>query len=663
MGWDAFGLPAENAAMERGIHPADWTKSNIASMKIQMEKILTDFDWDREVTTCYPEYYKWTQYLFLQMYKAGLAYQKEAVVNWDPIDQTVLANEQVDSEGRSWRSGAKVECRKLKQWFLKITRFVEPLLNDLDTLDKWPDRVKQMQRFWIGKSRGAEFDFVVNLSSHESPYTIKVFTSRPDTIFGVQYLAISMDHPLISKEYFPQETLSSVLEFVEIFEHQGTRLKDEKVGKGVYATHPITGSPVPIYVAPYVVSDYGTGAVMGVPAHDERDWEFFKQNLLDSEGDVKRVVEPPEQRGSLKLDPSSNRVYTSLGILTDDCGKYAGLSSKEAMKRIVHDAQEAGPFSSQKASELLPVNIYGMFFLGNDTNVANKDEPFKQLITQGMVHGKTFKDPKSGRFLKPEEIDLTDPSNPIQISTGLTPVVTFEKMSKSKYNGVDPETTINNYGADATRLHMLYKAPVSEVLEWEEASIVGMQRWILRVRRLVENVVSKGLRTIDSSAISNLSLMSKAEKETYRIINITIKEVTAALEEGHSFNTAISSLIKLTNHLIGISPNLSEKTLQERATVDSNNLSLYEYGVRALIKMISPMAPAIGEEFWEILNKDQHYWQQPVNDVDTVNLKSTIFDESWPKVDEKGLNVEEVTCVVQVGRSSRFVCEDLIVGN
>ncbi|CAG8575848.1 11418_t:CDS:10, partial [Acaulospora morrowiae] len=754
MGWDAFGLPAENAAIERDIHPADWTASNIASMKQQMERILTDFDWDREVTTCYPEYYKWTQYLFLQMYKAGLAYQKEAVVNWDPIDRTVLANEQVDSEGRSWRSGAKVERRKLKQWFLKITDYVEPLLNDLDTLDKWPDRVKQMQRFWIGKSTGAEFDFVVNSSSHGSPYTIKVFTSRPDTIFGVQYLAVSMDHPLVSKEFLPQETLSNLLESV-----------DEKVEKGIntgiYATHPITGSSIPIFIAPYVISDYGTGALMGVPAHDERDQKFFKQNLLVSKKDIKRVVEPAEQDES-----SNNEVYTSLGILTKDCGKYAGMSSKEAMKNIVNDAQKAGygrwsvqyrlrdwlisrqrywgapipiihcpkcdvvpvpesdlpvilpndvsftyrngsplkqahdwlnckcpkcqgparrdtdtmdtfvdsswyfmrytdpkntllPFSSRNASELLPVDIYvggiehailhllysrffakfmskhDMFSFKNGSNMENKNEPFKQLITQGMVHGKTFKDPKTGRFLKPMEVDLTDPNNPVQISTGLKPIISFEKMSKSKYN-----------------------APASEVLEWEEMSIVGMQRWISRVGRLVENVVENGLKSVDPNVIDNLDSMNKEEKETYRIINVTIKEVTTVLEESYSFNTAISSLIKLTNHLTSISPNLNEAAPREKPVIEPTNVIispyLYEYGVRALIKMLAPMAPSFGEEFWEILNKMQYLDHQLGNDANIDNLGNTIFNEPWPKVDEKGLSVEEVTCVVQINGKTRF---------
>ncbi|CAG8465748.1 21693_t:CDS:10 [Dentiscutata erythropus] len=729
MGWDAFGLPAENAAMERGIHPADWTISNISSMKKQMERILADFDWDREVTTCNPDYYKWTQYLFLQMYKERLAYQKEAIVNWDPVDQTVLANEQVDSDGRSWRSGAKVERRKLKQWFFKITDFAESLLNDLDSLDKWPDYVKQMQRNWIGKSKGAEFDFIVE--SKRSEFTVKVFTSRPDTIFGVQYLAISIDHPLLSEEWLPQNTCSQVLQFVKnIRQQQSFELNDVNTGQGmhtgVFAKHPITGLSIPIYVASYVVPDYGTGAVMGVPAHDERDWEFVKVNRIISEENIKKVIMPVIQDNSTQ---HSNKAFTLRGILTAECGQYAGLSSDNAEKAIVENAQKAGygrwsvqvvpvpeselpvllptnvtfsgrggsplkqvqewitckcpkcqgpairdtdtmdtfvdsswyfmrytdsknsnqPFCSKKASNLLPVDVYiggiehanlhllySRFFtkfMFKQGMYTGQDEPFKQL---GMVHGKTFKDPISGRFLKPDEVDLSDPNKPIQISTGIAPVVSFEKMSKSKYNGVDPETTINNYGADATRLHILFKAPVSEVLEWEDASIVGMQRWIARVWRLAENVSEKTSPANIHSLNSNLNLLNKEDKETYRIINVTIKEVTADYKSS-TFNTAVSSLIKLTNHLTSISPFQNENASKNSTVVSP----IYEYGIRTLVKMMAPMAPSIGEEFWEILNKGKQH-------------TTSVFEELWPEVNTECLSANEVTCVVQINGKMRF---------
>ncbi|CAG8481214.1 21382_t:CDS:10 [Rhizophagus irregularis] len=733
MGWDAFGLPAENAAIEHGIHPVDWTVSNIKAMKMQMEKILTDFDWDRLT-------------------------KKEAVVNWDPIDQTVLANEQVDGEGRSWRSGAKVELRKLKQWFFKITDFAEPLLKDLDKLNEWPDRVKQMQRYWIGKSEGAEFDFIVNLNRkyRETTFLIKVFTSRPDTIFGVRYLAISTDHALVSKDFLQSDVYSKVLKLAEEMKQYLIGANEKKkstkgINTGLYATHPITGATIPIYVASYVVSDYGTGAVMGVPAHDQRDWNFTKANRIVDEKDIRRVVKPYSAKFIEECE-----VYTSYGILTSDCGQYAGMSSENAINAIVNDAEKRGygrsavqyrlrdwlisrqrywgapipmihcsrcnvvpvpeselpvilptnisltgrggsplkyvkdwlntkcpkchgpaerdtdtmdtfvdsswyfmrytdpnnillPFSHDKASKYLPIDVYvggvehailhllySRFFtkflykLGMykpiHNNTQGRDEPFRQLVTQGMVHAKTFKDPLTGRFLKPEEVDLSNPNEPIQKSTRLAPEISFEKMSKSKYNGIDPEITIEKYGADATRLHMLYKAPVSEILEWEDSSIVGMQRWILRVWRLVESIANFPRQSDD--LILNMSMMSNEEKETYRLINFTIKELTTIFYDTYSFNTAVSYLIKLTNHLTSISPNV--------------NMSrpVYIYGVKCLVKMMAPMAPSLGEEFWEVLNKGRG--------------TRTIFEESWPKVDNKGLSVEEVTCVVQINGKMRF---------
>ncbi|GBB97885.1 hypothetical protein RclHR1_00310013 [Rhizophagus clarus] len=758
MGWDAFGLPAENAAIERGVHPVDWTVANIKAMKTQMEKILTDFDWDRELTTCNSDYYKWTQFLFLKLYKNGLAYQKEAVVNWDPIDQTVLANEQVDSEGHSWRSGAKVELRKLKQWFFKITDFAEPLLKDLDKLNKWPERVKQMQRHWIGKSEGAEFDFTVNSNrenkeNRETTFLLKVFTSRPDTIFGVHYLALSTDHALSLKDFLPSDVYFKVLKLAEEMKQYPIEANDKEkftkgINTGLYATHPITGETIPIYVASYVVSDYGTGAVMGVPAHDQRDWIFTIANRIVDEKDIKRVIKPYSAKFS-----EESEIYTSYGILSSNCGQYAGLTSENAINAIVNDAEKRGygrstvqyrlrdwlisrqrywgapipmihcprcnvvpvpeselpvtlptnisltgrggsplkyvedwlnskcpkchgpakrdtdtmdtfvdsswyfmryidptntllPFSYEKASKYLPVDVYvggvehailhllySRFFTKflykletYESINEGYDEPFKQLVTQGMVHAKTFKDPLSGRFLKPEEVDLSDPNEPIQKSTGLAPEISFEKMSKSKYNGIDPEITIEKYGADATRLHILYKAPVSEILEWEDSSIVGMQRWILRVWRLVESIANFPQRSDD--LILDMNIMNNEEKETYRIINFTIKELTTIFYETYSFNTAVSYLIKLTNHLTSISPNV--------------NMSqpVYMYGVKCLVKMMAPMAPSLGEEFWEVLNKGRKI--------------QTIFEESWPEIDNKGLIIEEVTCVVQIDGKMRF---------
>ncbi|KAJ2362024.1 Leucyl-tRNA synthetase, mitochondrial, partial [Coemansia sp. RSA 2610] len=343
MGWDAFGLPAENAAIERGIAPDEWTRSNIAVMKDQLSRILADFDWDRELATCDPAYYKWTQHIFLQLLKHDMVYRKEAVVNWDPIDQTVLANEQVDKDGRSWRSGAVVEQRKLKQWFARITDYAQELLDDLETLD-WPEHVKSMQANWIGRSEGAELEFVLDMPvSPNQRQSIPVFTSRPDTLFGVSYLAIAPDHPLVSREYLPAQCADAVLQCAqELINSQsggGDRSQRTKAGvfTGLYARHPLdTNRRVPVYVADYVLSGYGTGAVMGVPAHDTRDYEFCQANAVP--------VHPPVIEPGSTDTGGDSAVFTGLGVLRNipENGAFGGMSSKDAHLAIVAAAATRG---------------------------------------------------------------------------------------------------------------------------------------------------------------------------------------------------------------------------------------------------------------------------------------------------------------------------------
>ncbi len=309
MGWDAFGLPAENAAIERGIHPAKWTYQNIAQMKQQLERLGIAFDWTREVATCSPDYYKWTQWIFLQFFNAGLAYQKEAAVNWDPIDQTVLANEQVDNEGRSWRSGAKVERKLLKQWFFKITDYAEQLLNDLDQLTGWPERVKLMQANWIGKSVGAYLEFPIVGSTEK----VAVFTTRPDTVYGVTYVVLAPEHPL-TRQVTTGDRLASVESFIEEVSNQSEleRTADDKPKRGIptggTAINPFTGEEIPIWIADYVLYEYGTGAVMGVPAHDVRDFKFAREQNLP----IKQVIvraDAADEKAQLK------EAYTEPGIV------------------------------------------------------------------------------------------------------------------------------------------------------------------------------------------------------------------------------------------------------------------------------------------------------------------------------------------------------------
>ncbi|ORX98703.1 leucyl-tRNA synthetase [Basidiobolus meristosporus CBS 931.73] len=760
MGWDAFGLPAENAAIERGIHPAAWTEKNVQAMKQQMERILTDFDWSREVTTSDPNYYKWTQKIFLDLYKAGLVYRKNALVNWDPVDQTVLANEQVDAEGKSWRSGAIVEKKNLEQWFIKITEYADELVDDLKLLKNWPERVKQMQNNWIGRSRGSEFTF--KIADHESDLT--VFTSRPDTLYGAMYLVVAPEHPLISKKFLPSEHADQVLAFVD--KHKNSQAHDEERSKegvktGLFAVHPLTQERIPIFVSPYVLADYGTGAVMGVPAHDERDWEFTQLNNVASNDEIKVVVRP-------EGDEQIQLPFTQTGVLTELNRSYSGLSSEEAMKQITTEAIEKGfgtaktqyrlrdwlvsrqrywgapipmihcpkcktvpvpeeqlpvvlptdvtfsgrggsplqqldnwvnvqcpcchgpakrdtdtmdtfvdsswyffrhadpsnttkPFSHEIASKLMPVDmyiggvehailhlLYSRFlskFMLKQNHYEDKTgsgpghgEPFNRLLTQGMVHGKTFKCPTTGKFLMPHEIEIQDDGSALLKSTGKPATIAFEKMSKSKYNGVDPEETIETHGADATRLHILYKAPPEDVLEWDDQSIVGMKRWLARVWRLVD-----GVRSTDHGHNQNwdfdVSKMNEKEREIYYITNNTIKETTNVFQNSYTLNTGIAFLIKLTTALTNVSPSLDSSN--PISVGDASISPVYMHAVQSLVKMMSPVAPSVGEECWETLGCTHDNW-------------TSVFEESWPKVDPRALVQEETTCVVQVNGKTRF---------
>ncbi|NEP25434.1 MAG: leucine--tRNA ligase, partial [Moorea sp. SIO3I6] len=346
MGWDAFGLPAENAAIARGIHPAKWTYQNISQMRSQLKRLGLSYDWDCEVTTCSPDYYKWTQWIFLQFFNAGLAYQKEAAVNWDPVDQTVLANEQVDSEGRSWRSGAKVERKLLRQWFLKITDYAEELLKDLDTLTGWPERVKLMQANWIGKSVGAYLEFpIVGLddSSDEGlDNKIGVFTTRPDTVYGVTYVVLAPEHPLTAKVTTPEQK-AAVEAFIEEVSNQSEleRTAEDKPKRGIptggKAINPFTGDEIPILIADYVLYEYGTGAVMGVPAHDTRDFKFAQEKQLP----IKVVIVPTSDDVETVNDTPLEAAYTEPGIVVNS-DQFNGMDSVKAKTGIIDYAEQQG---------------------------------------------------------------------------------------------------------------------------------------------------------------------------------------------------------------------------------------------------------------------------------------------------------------------------------
>ena len=711
MGWDAFGLPAENAAIERGINPDKWTKQNIAHMKSQLKLLGLSVDWDREFATCDENYYVWTQFLFLELHKAGLVYQKESEVNWDPIDNTVLANEQVDSEGKSWRSGAIVEKKLLTQWFLKITDYAEELLQDLEKLNEWPERVKIMQENWIGKSIGTNINFKIKEFKKEK---IQVFTTRPDTLFGVTYLAISVNHPLIKK--ISDNKILSKLENLKIYLQESKDKDQKKIGipTNLIAINPINSKEIPIWIASYVLDEYGTGAVMGVPAHDERDFEFAKINSIDikqviikdkdkitseltnaftdngflinsnnfdglNNSDAKKHISEHGERngwaenkiqfrlrdwlisrqrywgcpipiikctncGSVPVNKkdipvrlpneikiSSNKI-NSLGSnkswINTTCPKCGNLASRETdtmdtfmcsswyFLRYPSSKSLTKPFEKEKINKWLPVDqyvggvehailhlLYARFLTKalRDNNLFDIDEPFKRLLTQGMVQSAAYKNSITGKYISPTDIkDITNPKDPKDNSKL---EVLFEKMSKSKYNGIDPESVIKKYGADTARMFILFKAPPEKDLEWGDSDVEGQYRFLCRIWKLFLDYSNNDI-THEAD-----KLKKENESSLLKSINIAIKEISNDIKN-NQFNTAISELMKFYN---SISSNLNHV-----------NKDLRREALMKFCILLAPFAPHISDEIWHLIgnSKSVHLEQWPVFDEDALKENS-----------------------------------------
>ncbi len=732
MGWDAFGLPAENAAIERNVDPGVWTDRNIDQMRSQLGRLGLSIDWSREQATCHEDYYRWTQWLFLELHSAGLAYQKEATVNWDPIDQTVLANEQVDSEGRSWRSGALVEQKNLTQWFLKITQYADALLEDLDQLQGWPERVRTMQANWIGRSIGAEIDFQVE--GHNDA-TITVFTTRADTLFGVSYVVLAPEHPLVDAL-----TTADQKESVEAFRDLVSDLSNDErtaddrpkrgVATGAEAVNPANGQKVPIWVADYVLAGYGTGAVMGVPAHDERDFRFAKtyelpvQRVIQMDGtdehsnDGEAWTGPGTLFNSGAFDGQSNdqakQAITEHGatkgwarakrqyrlrdwlisrqrywgcpipiihcadcgaqpVPTDQlpvalpkdvnlagkggsplaalddwvnvpcpiCGKPARretdtmdtfMCSSWYFLRFADPQNSDRPFESEAVKRWLPVQqyvggiehailhlLYSRFFTKalKDRGLISINEPFERLLTQGMVQGVTYRNPRTGRYVAPALV--VDPGTPRDPDDGEELEVLFEKMSKSKHNGVDPALVIDRYGADTARMFILFKAPPEKDLEWDDADVEGQFRFLQRLWRLVDSV-SK-LTAPDQLLSNNVSgipaELSESETEIRRAVHLAIQAVSDDLSGEFQFNTAISELMKLSNSLSG-------------AVLDASRPVQVE-AMGALIRLLAPFAPHLAEEFWFRLGG-----------------QGSVHLQTWPQHDPAALVQVTVDLVIQI---------------
>lgn len=706
VGWDAFGLPAENAAIQNNTLPAEWTYQNIDRMREQLKSLGFGYDWKREFATCDPNYYKWEQWFFIQLYNKGLAYKKNSVVNWDPVDQTVLANEQV-IEGRGWRSGAIVERKSISQWFLKITDYAEELLTGLDQLEHWPEQVKTMQRNWIGKSIGINICFKLSLSSVadidlKNQLTkfkdLQVFTTRPDTLMGVTFLAIAASHPIATAAAQANQHLG---DFVAACNKTATSeavtatIEKQGMDTGIIAIHPLTGKNIPIWVTNYVLMDYGTGALMAVPAHDQRDFEFAKQYNLP----IQEVIK--NDSFISKMD----KAYTEQNILINS-GKYSGLNFNQAFEAILADLEKLqlgnkqinyrlrdwgisrqrywgapipiiycddcgqlpaavedlpvllpeqinfnkeSPLKSdlnfyrtvcpnckkpairdldtfdtffesswyyarfacwdqhtsmldERANFWAPVDqyiggiehailhlLYARFFhkAMRDFKLINSDEPFLNLLTQGMV--------------------LKDGA----------------KMSKSKGNTVDPSILLNQYGADTARLFIMFAAPVEQSLEWNDKGVEGAFKFLKKLWQAVINHINAGTISITAAELDNLNL-NLEQKNLRRKLHETINKVTDDISRRYTFNTAIAAIMELMNQLqkFQITTDLDRKVRQEV--------------LQNIVLMLSPIVPHITHKLWYKLGFNQ-----------------AIANASWPVASKSALINLEINVTIQINSKVR----------
>lgn len=693
MGWDAFGLPAENAAIKHGVAPARWTKENIATMKRQFKQLGLSFDWDREVTTCLPDYYRWTQWLFLQFYQAGLAYKKEGRVNWCPSCQTVLANEQV-VDGACERCGTEVHKKALEQWYFRITDYADRLLADLRLLDGWPKKVRTMQENWIGRSEGAMITFKL-----ETGDDIEVYTTRPDTLFGATYLVFAPEHQLVEKLIAGKPEAEAVRAFADRMSHltdlerTGDTAEKEGLPTGAYAINPINGAKIPVWVGNYVIADYGTGAVMGVPSGDQRDFLFAKKYdlpmipVVSATGEdvqaadlTEAYVEPGKLINSGAYTGMDNvaameAIVEALGekeagrktvnyrlrdwlisrqrfwgapipiVYCDHCGAVAvpedqlpvrlpedvdfkptGESPLNDAPDFVHttcpkcggparretdtmdtfvcsswyfmrytDAQNTNlPFAKDKADKWLPVDqyiggvehailhlLYARFFTKvlKDRGLVSAEEPFKNLLTQGMV--------------------LKDGA----------------KMSKSKGNIVSPEDIMRTYGADTARLFILFAAPPERDLEWNDSAVEGCYRFLGRVYRFVQRYLAASEGGGDPAR----------EKELRYLAHTSLARITEDIDQRFNFNTAVSAIMELVNGLYAAMD-----------AYDDNRSPAIDEATDILVHVLAPFVPHLAEELWAALGHE-----------------ASVHLETWPQYDESALVQDEVEMVVQINGKVR----------
>ena len=695
MGWDSFGLPAENAAIKNDIHPAIWTDSNIAEMHRQLQGLGFSYNWDREVATCKEEYYKWMQWIFIQFYNKGLAYKKDNPVNWCPSCQTVLANEQV-VDGCCERCHTPVTKKRLSQWYLKITDYADRLLKDLDKMPGWPEKVKLMQKNWIGRSTGAEVTFEIENFSKK----LQIYTTRPDTLFGVTYMVLAPEHPFVPELTNGTEYEAAVKAYQEECQHKSeierTSLTKEKTGvfTGCYGINPVNGKKVPIFISDYVMMDYGTGAIMAVPAHDQRDFEFAKKFDLD--------IVPVVDSQNPEIDINNlTEAFVAEGTMINS-GKYTGMNNKEAIEEITKDLEADGLGKAQVNYKLRDWLISRQRYWGcpipmvyceecgwvpekeanlpvklpTDVEFTGKgDSPLKTSKTFGETTcpccGKkavrefdtmdTFVD-SSWYFLrycdahnseKPfdkkkadywmnvdqyiggvehailhllyarffqmvmHDLGLVDAEEPFDnlLTQGMV-IKDGAKMSKSLGNIVSPEEIQAKYGADTARLFILFAAPPEKELDWSDAGVEGSYRFLNRVYRLVQEYVNE-IRG-DFRGSETITIQSAEDKALNFQLNATVKKVTEDAGGRFSFNTAISSIMELVNALY--------KYKQGEV-----NVPLMNDAIEKLILILNPFVPHITEELWNDLGHEDRVYQQ-----------------IWPEFDPAALELETVEIIVQV---------------
>ena len=688
MGWDSFGLPAENAAIQNNIAPAKWTNQNIKHMREQLKELGLAIDWKREISTCSVNYYKWEQWLFIKLYKKGLIYKKISTVNWDPVDKTVLANEQV-IDGKGWRSGAIIERKEIPQYFMRITDYADELLEGLDNLEDWPEQVKTMQKNWIGRSVGCDVDFKIINSKKK----IRVYTTRPDTLMGATYLAIAPEHSL-SKSLSDTKEIKDFIDDCNkrgISEVEIATAEKKGIFTGIYVEHPITNEKIPVWIANYVLINYGEGAVMAVPAHDERDYEFANKYGLP----INKVIKNDEV--------ITKGVFCGNGVLINS-GEFNGLNSSEAQKRITKKIESLNKGGEKVQYRLRDWGISRQRYWGcpipmiyckkcGDVPIEEKDLPInlpEDVVIdnsgsplKGMQNFIKCKCPECGMAAEREtdtldtffesswyfaryssydqenamlddrakywlpvdyyiggiehailhllyarffnkilfDLGLIESKEPFKklLTQGMV-LKDGSKMSKSKGNTVDPNELIKKYGADSARIFIMFAAPAEQSLEWSDAGIEGAHRFLKRLWKITYQFLDPEI----SKRNENKLIDKKSEEELKYKLNTTIEKVTDDLDRRTSFNTAISSIMELLN--------LFTKKQSE------SNIShqLKKEVINVILVLLNPFAPHITKELW--LN---------------INPASNIDKQIWPKVDKSALIKNESTIVIQVNGKLR----------